>query len=40
MAWLLKVVIPSISESVQFFTPTKAILDKWASMYAYESNIS
>ena len=40
MAWLLKLAISLISEPIQLITPTKAIWDKWASMYGYESNIS
>ena len=38
--WLLKLGIPSISESVQLIIPTKAIWDEWSSMYGYESNVS
>ena len=40
MAWLLKLVILSISEPMQLITSTKAIWDKWAFMYGYESNVS
>ena len=40
MTWLLKQVIPSISEPMQLITSTKAIWDEWAFMYGYESNIS
>ena len=37
--WLLMLAILSISEPIQFITLTKAISDKWASMYGYDSNI-
>ena len=40
MIWLLKLVIPSISEPIQLITLTKAIWDEWASTNGYVSNIS
>ena len=37
---MLKLPIPSISESMQLIMPTKAIWDELDSMYGYESIIS